>query len=253
MYRIKVQKEYCKDEILSLIKKFDISGEIVDKGKRNEIKFFSVNGINYNVKSFKKPFFFNKIIYAIFRKSKAFRSFKFAQILLKRGINTPHPISSVEKYDMFGLSHSYYISQHLSFDFMFRDLVETKDFPDLTNVLLQFTNFCYKMHEEGIEFLDHSPGNTLIKKCSQGNYDFFLVDLNRMRFHKQMSFDMRMKNLSKLVTSNEKIMIISQEYARLYNKSYEETFEKLSFYISVFNNKHVKKRKIKLFFKKIIK
>ena len=75
MYRIKVQKEYYKDEILALIKKFDISGEIVDKGKRNEIKFFSVNGNNYNVKSFKKPFFFNKIIYAIFRKSKAFRSF----------------------------------------------------------------------------------------------------------------------------------------------------------------------------------
>lgn len=253
MYRIKVQKNYCENEILNLIKKFDVSGEIIDKGKRNEIKFFPINGINYNVKSFKKPFFFNKIIYAIFRKSKAFRSFEYAEILLKKGINTPYPISSVEKYDMLGLSHSYYISQHLCFDFMFRDLIETKNFPDSTNILLQFTNFCYKMHEEGIEFLDHSPGNTLIKKSSKGNYDFFLVDLNRMCFHKQMSFEMRMKNLSKLVTSSEMIIIISREYAKLYNKSYENTFEKLSFYISIFNKKHLKKRKIKLFLKKIIK
>ncbi|WP_158729510.1 MULTISPECIES: Kdo domain containing protein [unclassified Flavobacterium] len=250
MYRIKVQKDYCKDEILSLINKFDISGEVVDKGKRNEIKFFSGNGVNYNVKSFKKPFFFNKIIYAVFRKSKALRSFEFAEILLKKGLNTPNPIASVENYDLLGLSHSYYVSEHLYYDFLFRDLVETENYPDLTNILLQFTNFCYTLHEEGIEFLDHSPGNTLIKKSSEGKYEFFLVDLNRMNFHKKMSFDKRIKNLSKLVTRTDMVITISREYAKLYNKSFEETFEKLVFYMTSYNKKQVRKRKIKLFFKK---
>jgi hypothetical protein len=36
------------------------------------------------------------------------------------------------------------------------------------------------MHEASINFLDHSPGNTLIVKKSEGKYDFYLVDLNRM-------------------------------------------------------------------------
>jgi hypothetical protein len=40
--------------------------------------------------------------------------------------------------------------------------------------------------------MDHSPGNTLIKKVSKISISSFF-DLNRMNFHESMDFDMRMK------------------------------------------------------------
>ena len=45
-----------------------------------------------------------------------------------------------------------------------KELVEIPDFPDHDTILRQFTRFSFNLHEKGIEFLDHSPGNTLIKK-----------------------------------------------------------------------------------------
>ena len=241
---------FSEKEISELVNSFYCTGNTVVKGNRNEIKSFKSGSFNFNIKSFKKPIFINKIIYSYFRKSKAARSFEYGMILLEKGIGTPEPIAFVENFDWIGLTNSYYICEHLTFDFMFRDLVETENFPDLENILKQFTRFSFNLHEKGIEFLDHSPGNTLIVKASNGNYDFFLVDLNRMRFHQQMSFEIRMENLCKLVTSEEMIVIISEEYSKLYNKSYAETLAKLSLYTTAFHQKHDKKRKFKLFFKK---
>ena len=245
--------ENSTESILGNVKKFSSTGELFGNGDRNKIKLFDLNGKTINIKSFKIPNLINKIAYRYFRKSKARRSFEYATALLEKGIGTPEPIAFVENFDWIGLTNSYYICEHVTFDFMFRDLVETENFPDLENILKQFTRFSFDLHEKGIEFLDHSPGNTLIKKASNGNYDFFLVDLNRMRFHQQMSFEMRMENLCKLVTSNEMIVIISEEYSKLYKKSYAKTFAKLSLYTTAFQQKHDKKRKFKMFLKKLIK
>ncbi|MFV8269831.1 Kdo domain containing protein [Flavobacterium sp. GT2N3] len=238
-----------ENEIFDLIKRFHTSGDTVVKGNRNEIKFFKNELYSCNIKSFKKPIFINKIIYSYLRKSKAERSFEYGMLLTERGIGTPKPIAYVEKFDWIGLTESFYFCEHITFDFMFRDLVEMENFPNLENILRQFTRFSFDLHEKGIEFLDHSPGNTLIKETSVGNYDFLLVDLNRMRFHQEMTFNMRMKNLRKLVTRNEMIVIMSEEYSKLYHKSYDETVAKLRFYTTKFQQKHYKKLRIKSFFK----
>jgi hypothetical protein len=251
--KISPKASFSENEIFDLVNSFHSSGNTVVKGNRNEIKFFKSDSFSFNIKSFKKPIFINKIIYSYFRKSKAARSFEYGMVLLEKGIGTPEPIAYIENFDWIGLTASYYICEHVTFDFMFRDLVETENFPDLENILRQFTRFSFNLHEKGIEFLDHSPGNTLIKKASNGNYDFFLVDLNRMRFHQNMSFDRRMENLCKLVTSNEMLAIMSDEYAKLYKKSYDETFAKWNLYTTAFQQKHIKKRKFKLFLKKLIK
>jgi len=111
--------------------------------------------------------------------------------------------------------------------------------------LRQFIRFSYNLHENGIEFLDHSPGNTLIKKDEEGNYQFFLVDLNRMNFYQKIDFDMRMKNLSRLTPKKEMIAIMSDEYAKLCHKSETEVFEKMWFYTNEFQEKFFKKKRLK--------
>ena len=123
-----------------------------------------------------------------------------------------------ENFDLIGLNESYYACEHLQCDLTYRELVET-DYPDAENILRQFTRFTFDMHEKGIEFLDHSPGNTLIKKEGNGKYSFYLVDLNRMIFHNQpLDFYTRMKNLSKITPHENMVAIMSNEYAKLYGE-----------------------------------
>ncbi|WP_394345974.1 lipopolysaccharide kinase InaA family protein [Flavobacterium humi] len=239
-------------ELTAVIREFGSSGTVLENGKRNVIKIFPLGVINANVKSFKIPKFYNKIVYRYFRKSKAKRSFEYANILMQNGIGTPQPIAYFENYDTVGLHDSYYVSEHLQADLTYRELVET-DYPDTENILRQFTAFSFQLHEKGIEFLDHSPGNTLIKKNEEGKYDFFLVDLNRMKFHKQMSFETRMKNLSRLTPKKEMVMIMSDAYAKLYSRPYVEVFDKMWGYTSQFQERYFRKRRLKkrfIFWKK---
>ncbi len=237
---------FNKDKIIFDINNFDSQGILFGDGERNKIKLFELEGKTINIKSFKIPHFINKIAYKYFRKSKARRSFEYATTLLEKGIGTPQPIAYFENQDFIGLKDSYYVSEHLQCDLTYRELVEIPDFPDNENILRQFTQFSFDLHEKGIEFLDHSPGNTLIKKNAEGNYDFFLVDLNRMNFHDSMDFDSRMKNLSHLTPKKEMIAVMSNEYSKLYTAQTEaEIFEKMWFYTNDFQERFAKKRRLK--------
>ena len=230
--------------LLDIINKFDSLGSDFVVGKRNKIKIIPYNNIILNIKSFKKPIFLNGIIYKFFRKSKAERSYNYAKILTNKGIGTPNPIAFYENKSNFRLLDSYYICEHLSPDYVFKNLFITH-IEDLETILKQFTHFTFNLHENGIEFLDHSPGNTLIKKVSPDKYEFYLVDLNRMKFHKEMDFKTRMKNLNRITPSEAMIKTISFEYAKLYGKSEEETFKLMWKYTSDFQEKASKKSQFK--------
>lgn len=233
------------EELITIIHDFEKSGQVLVEGKRNKIKIFQYRGITINVKSFKVPILINGLIYKSFRKSKAKRSFENAQILINKGIGTPKPIAFYENFNWLLLRESYYICEQLQPDLVFKNFVENTFRPDSDEILKGIAKFSYLLHENGIEFLDHSPGNTLIKKNQEGVYEFYLVDLNRMKFHDAMSFDLRMKNLSRLTPSKEMIKVISTEYARLYNKNPEEVFELLWKYTFDFQKKYYRKIKIK--------
>jgi len=234
-----------ESSLINCIEYFDSKGEDFIVGQRNKIKIFKLNGKNINIKSFKTPNFINKVAYKYFRKSKARRSFEYATTLLEKGIGTPQPIAYFENHDGFGLKDSYYVSEHLQCDLTFRELVEIPDFPDHENILRQFTRFSFDLHEKGIEFLDHSPGNTLIKKVSEKQYEFFLVDLNRMNFHQAMTFEMRMKNLCRLTPHKEMIMIMANEYAKLSGISEEKIFDAILKLTIDFQEKFYRKKRLK--------
>ena len=232
-------------KIQECILTFQTSGTLFGNGDRNTIKLFDLNGQSINIKSFKIPNLINKIAYRYFRKSKARRSFEYATTLLEKGIGTPQPIAYLENYNWLGLTSSFYVSEHLVTELTFRELVEIPDYPENEIILRQFTQFCFDLHEKGIEFLDHSPGNTLIKKVGDQKYAFYLVDLNRMNFHTTMDFDMRMKNLSRLTPKKEMIAIMSEEYAKFYPQSKEIVFEKMWFFTQEFQQKFAKKQRLK--------
>jgi hypothetical protein len=99
------------------------------------------------------------------------------------------------------------------------------------------------LHNKGVLFLDHSPGNTLIKKVDDV-YNFFLVDLNRMRF-KSLGFDERIKNFSRLTPHQYIVEIMSDEYAKCLNVDYDTVFNLMWTYTQDFQSKHLRKKRLK--------
>ena len=235
--------ESYKETIGGFIENFNTVGEPFGEADRNTIKLFELEDKMLNVKSFKVPNIFNQIAYNFFRKSKAQRSFEYANLLLEHGIGTPQPIAYFEFATPLLFKKSYYISEHQEYDLTYRALTTNFDYPDYDKMLRAFTRFTFHLHENNIHFLDHSPGNTLIKKVD-GQYKFYLVDLNRMKF-KPMDFKTRIKNFSRLTIHKSMVEVMSDEYAKLCNKNYNEVFNLMWKYTENFQRKFWRKQRLK--------
>jgi len=239
--------EYKKYEqqLSYFVENYDQTGIPFGHQDRNSLKRFDLEGKEIIIKSFKIPNIVNKVVYKFFRKSKAQRSFEFAHVLLKKGIKTPYPIAYFEEKSKVFFRNSFYISEHLKYDLTYRELIHDPKFPNRYEILKQFTRFTFQLHENGIEFLDHSPGNTLIIVNSETDYDFYLVDLNRMNFHDEMDYQTRIKNFARLTPDKNMVHAMSAEYARLINKDVEQVYNDMWRETEIFFTRFRKKKNLK--------
>ena len=246
MKKVTIDEAYkLKSEGLNdFIERFDELGEKFTNQNRNKLKIFELDDFKVVIKSFKVPNLVNQVSYAFFRKSKAQRSFEYAKKLLSLDIKTPEPIAYFEFSQFFLFKKSYYLSKHFNYDFTIRALVDDDNYPNYNEILRAFTRFTFSLHEKGINFLDHSPGNTLIKKTDSG-YDFYLVDLNRMNFE-HMDFDARMRNFARLSPRGKMLSVLSSEYAKLLdNKTEAQVHERMLFFSKDFSHKFKAKERFK--------
>ncbi len=236
-----IQSDIYKQQLTDIIENFDtIEG---GEGKRNIIKIVHVDGVALNIKAFKVPNFINKIVYNFFRKSKAQRSFEYAKKLIELGVGTPKPMAYFEFKSIFFFGRSFYISEQLDCDLTYRELTKDFNIPDYDSILRAFTRFTFSLHEKGINFLDHSPGNTLIKK-NGNSYDFFLVDLNRMQFG-AMDFETRIKNFARLTIHKSMVEVMSDEYAKCSGEDYNKVFNLMWHETEAFQEKFHRKKRLK--------
>ncbi|WP_313138639.1 lipopolysaccharide kinase InaA family protein [Myroides sp.] len=243
---IHTQYQNLKKELTEIIEAYDEIDTYIAKGTRNSIKLVELStGQKVAIKSFKKPNLINRYVYRNIRKSKGLRSFENAERLNNLGINAPHSIAYFEYVSKGALRNSYYISESIDTDITYRDLAQNQDCPNRERVLEEFVEFSFKLHENGINFLDHSPGNTLIKVREDGSHEFYLVDINRMKFDQEMSFSHRMKNLSHLTTNIQDIEKMATHYAELIGKSSRDVFIKLWLETIKFQYRFYKKKSIK--------
>ncbi|MBO6200235.1 MAG: lipopolysaccharide kinase [Chryseobacterium sp.] len=237
-----LSEEYSqyKNDILNILKNFKNEGVLVGHGNRNTVKCFVVNDLKFNFKSFKQHNLINRHVYKYYRKSKSRRSYEYGQMLLEKGFHTPKPIAYIENHDLIGVTSSYYVSEQLEDVFTLSDALHNPTYPDREAIFKAYTLLIFRLHENGIEFIDNASGNFLIKKSDE-NYTFYLVDLNRMNFHSEMKISKRLENFERLTNDLDVIKIISAEYARLSGTTSEYCFKK----ILDFANKKVFKRKVK--------
>ena len=226
-----------------IILNYDLEGKPFGNQDRNSLKLFQFKDMTVNVKSFKVPNSINQIAYKFFRKSKAQRSFEYANKLTALHIGTPQPIAYYEFSTPFLFKKSYYISEHLNYDFTYRELTTDFDIPNYEAILRAFTRFTFQLHEKGIHFLDHSPGNTLIQ-LNNGDYRFYLVDLNRMNFG-TLDFETRIKNFSRLTIHKSMVEVMSDEYAKCSGHDYEKVFKLMWQETEAFQERFYRKKRLK--------
>jgi hypothetical protein len=200
-----------KETLLNIKDIFNSSNESIHKA-RNELKIIELNGIKCVVKSFKVPHIINRVAYTFFREGKAKKSYLNALKLVELDVNTPEPIGIIEFFEFGLLSESYFISIYEPYDFTIREVFHHK-IEKHEEVLKEFVNFTYNIHQKGVWHVDYSLGNILITK--DNSYKFSLVDINRMEF-KNISALEGLKNFNKFWAKDENdLLIIAKEYASL--------------------------------------
>jgi len=213
---------------------FEKEGTVI-YNQRNILKVFTVGEITFVVKRFRTPIFLNRIAYTYFRSSKARRSFEHASLLQEKGIGTPDPIAYIEEKKNGLLYHSYYICIYENESSHIREQMLGKK-GDQT-FIKELACFIAKMHNNGVFFLDLSPGNILFH-LEEDQLKFSLVDINRMKFRTTIPLNTRFENFKRISEDSGIIHNLAQEYAKACSLNEEETIKGITKSCIDFYNKN---------------
>lgn len=188
-------------------------GKVIHKG-RNELREMNINGINLVVKSYKIPNIINRIVYGIFRSSKAERSYRYAHMLRDNGIGSPVPVAYYTERNGLLFSHSYFVSLKSECQNTYFDLIN-HEFSNAENIVKAIARVAAQMHEKGYLHKDFSRGNILFKDNGE-NILIDIIDLNRIRF-KKIGIDEGCKNFERLPATPQIHRWLADEYAQVRN------------------------------------
>lgn len=131
-----------------------------------------------------------------FKPSKAKRSWNGAVELLRRGINTAHPVAFFEQQGDKTLKQNFYICDYVKADCsvgeMFVHFAKgNKEFHfsgknstiRAADVYQQLAQYLHRMHQTGAFFRDLSGGNVLVQLQDNNQLSFSLIDTARARFY----------------------------------------------------------------------
>lgn len=197
-----------RDFICQIPDNFSSMGDEIYAG-RNDVRLTEQKGQLLTIKYFKRLTLANRYIFATFRKSKARRAYEHSERLLHKGITSPQSVAYINCYKYGMLYRSYYVSLYSPY----LPLMEILQLPvsESEQALKAFARFIYRVQHAGIFHKDLTIRNVLYK-YEDNQYDFALIDTNRMRFH-SYSFNRGMNNLSRLMLPVETVGVIAAEYA----------------------------------------
>ena len=231
--RVHVREPYraYRDRIVDLHRSFGRRGITIHSG-RNLIKVMTMTNpgcepIEVAVKAFQVPARPRGFVYAHLRRSKALRSMLYARRLRELGIATPDPVACIEYHAAGCLRHGYYVCRYWPHEHDLTALLyEGASFGPGTEALLeQLARFTFVQHEKGVLHLDYNPGNVLARSRGR-NFDFALVDLNRLRFVRP-GREARIAALIRLTNVAEYLKVIGRWYAGFYGADPEDFCRRL--------------------------
>jgi tRNA A-37 threonylcarbamoyl transferase component Bud32 len=224
MNSYKVNNEFSQLEAftLSLPETFDRIGTVIH-GNRNVVKKVTIPEGIFVIKNYRGMYFFNRLAYSLFRKSKAERSYIYSTTLNEKGIITPAPVSWLNCYAGGLLTQSYFISVFSSHPTLMQVLNDHQDNTFRASVFHHLAAFTMRLHNLGIYHYDYSLGNLLVIQLPD-KIDFAMVDLNRIQFQK-VSYRKAVQNFSTLNITVEEMNLVISEYAKLASQSPQDSVD----------------------------
>ena len=201
-----------REWVESLPEIFDSQGDSIFR-KRNEIKIFQPvhrgKPLRVAVKSFRRPTLAGRIIYTLFRSTKACRSYLYSLRYISLGIDSPEPIAYVETRRSGLIDRSYYVSLMSDSIPTFDAVVAADRYdPQLTEAI---GHLIADMHSKGAVHGDPNLKNILYDPQS---LSLSLIDNNRSRFGRVSPRDAVM-NLRRITHRRDALRSITDTYARV--------------------------------------
>lgn len=198
------------------IREIFLQSDRILQQSRNCIK---VIGDNIVVKQFRAPHFPNNWIYGHLRKSKAKRSWEYAQLL---GELTPKPLFYRE-YRKGGLLYdSYYACQLSSLPYTLRQVVRDSKWVNRSQIMHGVGRFMAQLHQKGLYALDFSGGNILVN--ADGS-QVQIVDLNRMRTFRHIDIHRGCSQTTRLHLTENDCQELAKAYADTQQWDYQQCLQ----------------------------
>jgi len=149
----------------------------------------------------------NKQLTEPFKPSKAIRSWSGASQLLRRGIDSPHPLLYAEKRVGTDLLRNWYVCEMSDCPHSVRDYFACYTTGEthfqgvsLNSFLRELCRFVLNMHQRGVHFRDLSAGNVLVHHDADHRLQFSLIDTARARFqHRALPMHRRLSDLVRIL------------------------------------------------------
>lgn len=233
--------ENLRSFAISLPEAFSQTGEILYQG-RNEIRVIEKDGIRLNIKEFRIPIFPNRIIYQLFRATKAQRAYEYAFRLREANFNTPEPIAFIVTRHLGLLGKCYFVSRQVDYTRRFYEF-GTESLQGKESIVTDFGLFTAQLHNAGIYHKDYSPGNILFDVKNRKT-EFCLVDINRMEFG-SVSLKKGCSNFARLWGKEPFFRLLAEAYAHGRNFDQEECISEILKYRRKFWTHYLRHRPAK--------
>jgi hypothetical protein len=148
------------------------------------VKEFSSRGVN-KLKSLVLP-------------SKAARAWRGAAALVERDLGTARPVAWLSRRKREFIDRSFFLAEKIDGAAEVRELFRSLPAPALEPLLDALAIFISAAHDQGILHRDLSDGNILARRGPAGEFEFFLLDTNRIRLRRRIGGLSRAKNLIRL-------------------------------------------------------
>ncbi len=204
-------------------------GKLIYKG-RNQLREFEMEGKTYVVKQFHRANWLNRIVYGFLRKSKARRSYEYALMLHRIGIDSPTPVGYyTDRWLGLLFNRSFYVCLRSTLPYCYNDIVEGNLTADEEEKYLRaIARTTARLHDNRIIHLDYSGGNILFGPGPDGQPQVELIDLNRLRFHRISMKEGCYNFADRLPTTPRQRRIVAEEYAAARGFDTEECLKLLT-------------------------
>lgn len=206
----------AKSDIVRNLVERRLKSEPLHANNRNTVSLTEIDGERYVIKRFHPRSCFHQLIYAGLRKSKAFRAYDNALRLIGKGVQTAFPIAYAEIRRNGLLKEAVFISTYVEGGLIvdiYNPAVPKSVREALCRGAGQFTR---RMHDLGFIPLDYNPGNLFyIRRQGADDYDFSIIDINRMDFIDNPPMKIRMRALSQLGLGPDEYLPALQGYLGL--------------------------------------